>query len=178
VRKPGPATRPRRRFLRRALEGAVVVGAYLVLAGYQERNLLPEDEARRAPPFELVDLTGQRVRLESFAGKKVLIHFWATWCRACKLDLAALGAVHRGLADDERLLSIVADADDPERVRRFVQEHGIEYPVLLATDEVIAAYRVAAFPTNYFVAPDGTIRDRSVGISTRWGLGARLGCAR
>ncbi len=43
---------------------------------------------------------------------------------------------------------------------------------------VVRSYRVGAFPTNYFVSKEGQITGHTVGMSTRVGMGARLGCAR
>ena len=41
-------------------------------------------------------------------------------------------------------------------------------------EAVVRGYGVGAFPTNYFVAPDGTISSSSVGLTTRFALWARM----
>jgi len=61
-----------------------------------------------------------------------------------------------------------------EAVRRYAHEHDLDYRILLGSPEVIRAYRVNVFPTNYFLNGDGSIDRSSVGLSTRLGLGARL----
>ena len=164
-----------RRALRWALEAAIVIGVYLAISAYQERNLVDDT---RAPRFTLRNLDGHQVRLEQLAGKRVLLHFWATWCGVCRREFGALNAIYSDLDDDEVLLSIVADSDDPAAVRRFVAEHDIRYPVLLATTGVLESYRVSAFPTSYYLDPQGKVVDSTVGMSTRWAMAARLGCAR
>lgn len=165
-----------RRIRRFVLELAVLAGVYLVITSWQERHLVRLDEP--APNFALMSLDGRRVSLDSFRGKRLLVHFWATWCGVCRREFGTLNAVNRKLAGDEALVSVVADSDDPDAVRRFVAEHGIEYPVLLATDEALRAFHVDTFPTNYYVDPTGIVRSHTIGMSTRVAVSSRLGCAK
>lgn len=168
-RRPSPA----RRWV---LELVVVAGVYMAISTWQERNLVRLHEP--APRFTLEALDGHAVSLESLRGKRVLVHFWATWCGVCRREFGSLNAVNRALHDDEALVSIVADSDDPDQVRRFVAEHDIRYPVLLGTDDVLRAFHVDTFPTNYYIDRAGAIAAHTVGMSTRLALGSRLGCAK
>ncbi len=173
---PPPEPRPRRR-LRWLIELGLVVVVYLVVTGWRERHLLATGSSA-APAFSLVDLDGHRVSLADLRGRSVMLQFWATWCGVCRREFGAMNAVERGLSPDQRVYAIVADADDPARIRRFVAEHHIEYPVLLGTDAVLRAYRVSVFPTTYIIGPDGRVAGHTTGMSTRWGLETRLGCAK
>jgi peroxiredoxin len=175
VRPPARATAWRSR-IRIVVEIALFVGAYLAITSYQERHLLQTD--RMAPTFTLTSLDGREVSLDSLHGKRVILHFWATWCGVCRQEFGALNAVRRGLGPDEALVTIVADADDPDRIRDFVAKEHIEYPVLLGTDSVIRTFRVSAFPTNYFLDKAGRIAGHTIGMSTRVSLAARLALAR
>lgn len=159
-----------------ALQVAVVIAVLWAVGAWQTRHLL-SSEAGAAPDFTLRDLDGGEVRLSALRGKAVLVHFWATWCGVCKLEHGALNAVHADLDDDQVLLSVVADADDVEAVRSAAKDAGIAYPVLLADERTIADFRVGAFPTNYFIRPDGSISSTTVGMSTRLSLKARLALA-
>jgi peroxiredoxin len=158
------------------LELAAVVALYVALSAYQGRHLIGTGET--APAFTLTALDGSRVSLESLRGKRTLVHFWATWCGVCRQEFGALNAVAAGLGKDEALVTVVADSDDAEAVRHFAEERGLHYPILLASDDVVRTYRVGAFPTNYFITPDGTIAAHTVGMSSRWSLNARLALAR
>jgi peroxiredoxin len=158
--------------LRGLLEVSLFVAFYLAVSAWQERNLL--SLRTHAPSFELESLDGTHVSTDSLRGKRVLLHFWATWCGVCRREFGSLDAVHQGLASDEAIVSIVADSDDPDAVRRFVKEQHIEYPVLLGTSEVLHAFHVGAFPTNYFLDEHGRITGRTVGMSTRLAMRARL----
>lgn len=164
------------RLRRVAIEVAIVVAIFIALGAWQTRKLLPTGAP--VPDFALNDLNGHRVTLSDFKGKTVLVHFWATWCGVCRQEFAALNAIHDNLDENEVLLSVVADSDKISHVARFVQEHDLRYPVLLGTEQTLQAYKISAFPTNYYVDERGTLKDKTVGLSTRMSMGARMGCAR
>jgi thiol-disulfide isomerase/thioredoxin len=48
---------------------------------------------KKAPGFSSWDLVGNRVSLDQFRGRPVLLTFWATWCTACQDELPALQKV-------------------------------------------------------------------------------------
>lgn len=164
------------RILRWVAQAALLVAIVVVVSLWQTRKHL--GDRAPAPDFSLRKLDGGEVRLADLRGKRVLVHFWATWCGVCKLEPGALNAVHDRLGPDEALLSIVANPEDEAEIRSFVATHELRYPVLLADDAVLRAYRVGAFPTNYFIAPDGTVSSSSVGLTTRFGLFARMSWAK
>jgi peroxiredoxin len=155
------------------LEVTLGVGFWLAVGAYQTRRHVSAS-AQPAPPFTLSDLSGRPVSLEAFRGKKILLHFFATWCGVCKVELPSLRGVHGGLSEDEVLLAIAEDSDDVESLRRFAREHELTYPILLGTPAVLGAYAVGAFPTNYYLNADGSVSSSSTGLSTRIGMELRL----
>jgi peroxiredoxin len=171
-----PSTRWIRRARRFVLELVVIVGAYLSISTCQTRRLIGADTA--APDFSMASLDGSTISLMDLRGKPVLVHFWATWCGVCRQELGALNAVFSDLGSDARLVSVVADSEDVDRLKRFVIEHDFEYPVLLGTPEVLAHYGVDTFPTNYFLDESGRVSARTIGMSNRWALKTRLSCAK
>lgn len=150
---------------------ALVAGLFIAISAYQTRHHLAR---QLAPDFRLRDLDGKSVSLAEQRGKKVLIHFFATWCGVCRAELPSVRGLARNLGSHEVLLAIVADSEDAELVRRFAHEHELSYPILLGTPETLSAYRVSSFPTNYYVNGDGSIQTSTVGLSTRLGMALRL----
>ena len=150
----------------------LVVLVYALFSAWQERRSVTEGEP--APAFELSTLDGQRISSAELRGKRVLLHFWATWCGVCRAEISSLKALEQSLPDDTRLFSVVANSDELETVRAFVREHDIRYPVLLADAATLRRFGVRAFPTNYYLDEQGRVSDVTVGLSTRWAMRLRL----
>ena len=173
--EPEPKGRTRTQRARRiALEVGFIALAFFLVTRWQTRALLSDGQP--APRFELSDLDGNVVRLSDLNGKTTLVHFWATWCGVCRREFGSLNALYDGLDDDEALITIV-DSTNQAEVKAFARDHGLRYPVLLGTPAVRDAYRIQAFPTNYFVDAKGMLRGATVGMSTRFGMSTRMHCA-
>src|SRR5688500_3456180 len=53
-----------------------------------------------AAPFELKSLEGKSVLMRQFAGKLVVLNFWATWCGPCKEEMPAFDRLRQKLDPD------------------------------------------------------------------------------
>lgn len=81
--------------------------------------------------LELPDPMGLPVAVSSFAGRPLLLNFWATWCPPCVEELPLLNAFYG--AQRERGWQVVGIAiDKPESVRAFVQRIPLDFPLLMA----------------------------------------------
>ena len=121
-----------------------------------------------AAPFTLETLDGRRISSKDLAGKVVLINFWATWCGPCKAEIPDLVALQEKYRDQLVILGISEDEDAPAVVKRFADEHKINYPVGMATDEIRKVFPgVAALPTSFFLDREGRIVQKHIGLLAR-----------
>ncbi len=122
-----------------------------------------------APLFTLPDLAANRVSLEDFRGKVVLVHFWATFCIPCLHELPGLEGLWRDFREQGLvILAVAADRGSAAVVRDFSDRHGLSFPVLHdAEGQVRNRYEVAALPTSYIIGRDGKISGRAIG-SREW----------
>lgn len=112
-----------------------------------------------APDFEVVDTYGDKVRLSDYRGKIVVLHFWATWCASCKVDLAYFQTVHeRYASEDVVVLGLAYASGARESVNRFTRDLGVTFDVAICDEETRNLFQVAAFPTNYVIDGEGEIR--------------------
>ncbi len=87
-------------------------------------------------PFSLPTSSGDAFSSEQLAGRTVLINFWATWCQPCRKEIPLLIAAQ---ALNQRSLTVVGIAvDEPDPVRRFEDEVGLDYTSLVGKTEALA----------------------------------------
>lgn len=116
-----------------------------------------------APNFTTTDLHGNRVRLNDYRGRPVLLRMWSPDCPHCRGEIPSVKHAYATLKDSIVFLTVAVDAPT-EEIRSFVQEREIPYPVLLDEQgEISSAYRVTAIPTSYLIGPDGKIAKATTG---------------
>jgi peroxiredoxin len=112
-----------------------------------------------APPLKLKDLQGQPVDLAALRGKVVLVSFWAKWCPPCREELPTLINLYQQLSGENFTIVSVEVGGKADVVRDFVDQEGINFPVLHDTDgHAVRTWSVYAYPTNFLIGPDGRIR--------------------
>ena len=112
------------------------------------------------PDFRHAALDGRLVEAAEFDGRPLLINFWATWCAPCVREMPLLDEFAEQEAD--RLSVIGIAIDDPGAVGPFVEELGVDYPILVGTTDVMTTQRrfgntQGLLPYTVLVDADGTI---------------------
>ena len=118
-----------------------------------------------APPFLLRDLDGKIVSTADWKGKVVILNFWATWCPPCRQEIPEFIRLQAAYKDKLQIVGASEDDDGPQKVREFVQQHGMNYPVLMATKELADNYGgVPALPTSFIIDPQGRVVQKHTGL--------------
>jgi len=136
-------------------------GALLAIRQRPRGSAGPARDLGRLPEIRLNDLHGEPRALEEWAGRILLINFWATWCAPCRREMPLLQALQD--ARDPAGLTVIGIAiDRPEPVARFLAETGVTYPVLVGEQDAMAAAErfgsdFGALPFTVLVAAEGSV---------------------
>jgi thiol-disulfide isomerase/thioredoxin len=118
-----------------------------------------------APPFLLRDINGKIVSTADWKGKVVILNFWATWCPPCREEVPELVQLQANYKDKLLVIGASEDEDGPQKVQQFVQRFGMNYPVVMATKELIDNYGgVPALPTSFLIDPQGRVVQKHTGL--------------
>ena len=165
-----------------ALVSVAVVGALAVLAVRYVRRVdtsltaVPDTAAGETMTIRFVknpttigeftaqDINGRPISTKDWAGKVMIVNFWATWCPPCREEIPDLIKLQEAYRDHLQVIGISAD-DGPEIVNKFVAEHGINYPIVMLTDELRKTFPgVFALPTSFVLDGDRRAMQKHVGL--------------
>jgi cytochrome c biogenesis protein CcmG/thiol:disulfide interchange protein DsbE len=151
------------------VRSSVFASLAVLLVGFSLLFFSAEAKDAAAPNWSLKDLDGKTVKLSDFKGQVLILNFWATWCPPCVAEIPDFIEVEKeyhgkGVA----VVGISIDSIQPSEVAAFAKKRGINYPVLMSTDEVAAAYGAdQAVPITVVIKPDGTIADKQQGMVSK-----------
>lgn len=113
-----------------------------------------------APAFDLprVGVDGERVRLADFAGRPVVVNFWASWCVPCREEAPVLQQTYERYRGQGLVVLGIDVNDFREDARRFMRKYGMTYPVVYdGKGSTIGKWGVRGFPETFFVDRSGTL---------------------
>ena len=114
-----------------------------------------------AMDFTQNDTTGKPVTLSSFKGKYVLVDFWASWCKPCRMENPnVVAAFKKFKTKNFAVLSVSLDkARDPwiEAIKQdnltWTHVSDLKY----WNNDVAVKYKIQSIPQNFLVDPNGKI---------------------
>jgi thiol-disulfide isomerase/thioredoxin len=114
-------------------------------------------------------LDGKRVSLDTLVGTPVLVHYWATWCEPCKVDIAQIRELHAKYGPKKLTVVGIALDTDTQQLGKYLQAKPIPWPQLHEPGgldgRLAEELGVLTLPTMLLVDAEGKVVDRNVVIT-------------
>lgn len=126
----------------------------------QSQSSQPQEQERvLVPDISVLDMDGNTVNLSDFAGKPVIMNFWASWCPPCKAEMPDFETLYGEYGDEVVFMMINATdgaRETQQLAKDYIAEQGYTFPVYFDLDTVaVKSYGISAFPTTLLVDKDG-----------------------
>lgn len=106
--------------------------------------------------------------LEEYAGKVVVLDFWASWCVPCRRSFPWLNTMNEKYGDDGLVIVGVNLDLDRAEAERFLGEFPASFDIVYDDDKDLAKqFEVIAMPSSYLIGRDGKILERHLGFKVK-----------
>lgn len=107
--------------------------------------------------FTLRDPEGNIHTADEWIGQKpVVINFWGTWCAPCRKEIPDMVRIYNEYGDRIEILGIALN-DTPDKVQRFATQFGMDWQMLMGTQEVAMDFGIRGIPTTFFFDAQGNM---------------------
>jgi len=125
-------------------------------------------QRKGAPELVLEDSSGKPFTLKQYAGKIVLLDFWATWCHGCQEEIPWFSEFDREYgAKGLSVVGVSLDEDGWKAVKPFIKTAAVPYRIVLGNDTVAKRYGIVAMPDTFLIDGNGNIAAKYAGIVDR-----------
>lgn len=148
------------------MKNKILLSVFLwITVHFMACNPNPLGKGNTAPNFKLKNLNGKQIGLSDYRGKVVLLHFWTDFCKSCRAEFPKIQEYYSNLQGEDFEILAVNVGQPLTTSKKFQKDFETTFPMLADTEGVMNdLYAINnAFPTNYFIAPDGKIIRKIVG---------------
>lgn len=154
----------------------IVIGAVvlLVLSNLISYLRKPDIGDESFPKIVAQSIESKAIDTADYRDKPLLIHFWATWCPVCKIEIANIQRV----ADKYQVITIAVESGSVTKIAEFLKEKGVNFDVIDDENGTFPhSFNVEVFPTTLIYGSSGKLIFSEVGYTTTAGLLARMAWA-
>jgi peroxiredoxin len=112
-----------------------------------------------APDFELKDVNGSYVSLNSLRGKKLLVNMWWIKCKGCREEMSLFQEIHEKWSKEGVIVLAINVYDRDEVIRAYAQNNKLSFMLLVDQDKKLnQSYIICGVPTTFFIDIERVVR--------------------
>jgi len=122
------------------------------------RGLVIHEDPADVSGATFFDIDETELTLADFAGRHVLLNFWATWCAPCREEMPSLNTLQQELGGaDFQVVTLATGRNAPQAIRRFFEEVGVTDLPMYRDPNMTVARQMAVFglPITVILNPEG-----------------------
>lgn len=102
--------------------------------------------------------------LAAYAGRPVVLDFWASWCGPCAQSFPWLNQMQARYGADLAIVGVNVDANAPD-ADRFLRSHPASFAIVRDPAGALAEkYAIEGMPATVILGADGTVQHRHTGF--------------
>ncbi|WP_229817027.1 TlpA family protein disulfide reductase [Thalassotalea profundi] len=101
--------------------------------------------------------------------KTLVLYFFAPWCSVCHASIDNLQKLYEKNEQFD-VIAVALDFTEKQDVLDFAQQHQLTFPIVFGNEKIKQAFKVFAYPSYYVIDEHNSIKSKSVGYSTEFGL--------
>ena len=123
--------------------------------------LPPVARAAESPGMNAMLLLSE---IDQHKGKVVVLNFFATWCAPCQEEIPGLVKLRRRYPVDKVAILGISLDEDQALVPPFIGKYGINYPVKMASMDVLRMFNIRSVPHNTVYDVEGRLVGNQPGL--------------
>lgn len=135
----------------------LVLGLYPLSGSAGELSETAEPSSRQG--LALPDLSGRQRNLDEFAGKVLVVNFWASWCMPCLEEMPGMQRLTAAMRGKPFAIVAVNVGEAKRRVQATAKRLKLDFTILLDRDStVFKNWGATVLPTSYVLDRSGRVR--------------------
>lgn len=125
----------------------------------------PEGDDEVDYSFQLKNLNGEVVSMETFKGKVIFLNLWATWCPPCIAEMPDIQNLYDKIENEDIVFVMLSIDSSEDKAKKFIERKGFTLPTYMAASRVPDMFRVPSIPTTFVINKEGKVVSKNVGMA-------------
>ena len=122
------------------------------------KNLIIHKDKKKIENLEFIESESQKITLETFKSKSLIINFWATWCAPCKKEMPSLDRLKENpVFKNINVVPINIGGDSYEKSKKFFEDLNIKNLNIYSADgsKISKSVKLRGLPTTLLIDKNG-----------------------